>query len=131
MTMTAPKKAAAKKTTAPRKRAPKKVTARPQDVIAGPDADVAPDGSTVYAAGAPVYGFPLAEDGYFSVPVTSRRSTSRGAKVILLRHRLGLTPRGEFDEEMAEAVGRYQREHDLPYTRVVDRATWEHLFAED
>ena len=121
--------ATAKKAAAPARR-PRKVKAKPQDVIAASETEVAPDGSTVYDARGTVYAYPLEGDGYFSVPVTSRRSVSRGAKVVLLRHRLGLRPAGDFDEEMAEAVGKYQQENGLRYTRVVDRDTWDHLFAE-
>jgi peptidoglycan hydrolase-like protein with peptidoglycan-binding domain len=110
--MATTKKAAA----APKKRAAKKVAAAPT-----------PDPS-VYEPRRDVYAFPLEEDGYFSVPVTSRRSESRGPHIVRLRQALGIPLKGVFDDDMAEAVGEYQREHDLSYTRVVDRATWESIF---
>jgi len=115
--MAVAKKATAKKAAAPRKKAEPK-----------PEAEVAPDQSTVYKAGRAVYDFPLREGDYFSVPVTSRRSTSRGAGVHRIKRALDLRLDTPYDEEMADAVGAWQSDHDLPVTRVVDKATWDSIF---
>lgn len=120
--MTTPaKKTAAKKTAAPRKKA--EPEQKPAEV------EVAPDQSTVYATGRAVYDFPLGEGDYFSVPVTSRRSTSRGAGVTRIKRALHLPLNTAYDEEMADAVGEFQQDHDLPVTRVVDKATWDAIFS--
>jgi peptidoglycan hydrolase-like protein with peptidoglycan-binding domain len=111
-------KKTAKKAAAPRKRAAAKAKA-----------EVAPDQSTVYAPERGVYAFPLEEGDYFSVPVTSRRSTSRGAGVHRIKRALNLRLDTAYDEEMADAVGAFQQEHDLPVTRVVDKATWDAIFS--
>ena len=117
--MPAAKKAAAKKTAAP-KTAAKAV--EPQS----PEPE--PQERRVYAQGRDVYGFPLPEGDYFSIPATSRRSTSRGPAVMRIKKALGLPMDSGYDEEMAAAVGFFQQENGLPYTRVVDKDTWDAIF---
>lgn len=76
----------------------------------------------------PVYAFPLDAGHYFSVPVTSRRSTSMSGHVASIRKVVGLSPSTVFTPEVAQAVGQWQSDHDIPVTRVVDESTWDAMF---
>jgi L,D-transpeptidase YcbB len=60
-------------------------------------------------------------------PGATLAAGSDGARVEMLRHRLGLRPGWGFDEEVAQAVSEYQRAHGLEVTGKADPATIESL----
>lgn len=72
-------------------------------------------------------GWPFDNDHYLSTPVASRRGHSDGPSVRVVQQALGVEVTGAFDEITAAAVGDWQREHERPVTKVVDRDTWDEL----
>jgi hypothetical protein len=76
--------------------------------------------------------FPWPDDHYVSTPAIARRSHSGGADAAFVRlaqQALGTEPNGEFTTTDAIAVGEFQQEAGLEVSRVIDRATWDALFA--